>query len=70
MVGESVRIETAPGIELEVFQYQGGDKLALLLHGFPEHAGCWQNQIDTLLSLGYTVWVPNLRGYGRSGQIR
>ena len=60
------RIQTAADIELEVFQYGESDRLALCLHGFPDGADCWDNQIETLLGLGYTVWVPNLRGYGNS----
>jgi pimeloyl-ACP methyl ester carboxylesterase len=43
-----------------------GDKLALLLHGFPECAFSWRDQIPLLAQLGYRVWAPNLRGYGKS----
>jgi pimeloyl-ACP methyl ester carboxylesterase len=38
----------------------------LLLHGFPECAHSYRYQIATLERLGYRVWVPNLRGYGKS----
>ncbi len=41
-------------------------RLALLLHGFPEHAISWRHQLPMLASLGYRVWAPNQRGYGRS----
>ena len=41
-----------------------GDRLALCLHGFPEHAYSWRNQMPLLARLGYRVWAPNLRGYG------
>ena len=41
-----------------------GDKLALCLHGFPEHAISWRHQMPLLARLGYRVWAPNLRGYG------
>ena len=41
-------------------------KLALCLHGFPEHAYSWRYQIPLLTDLGYTVWAPNLRGYGNT----
>ncbi|MGH7728972.1 MAG: alpha/beta fold hydrolase, partial [Vulcanimicrobiaceae bacterium] len=43
-----------------------GERLALLLHGFPEHAISWRHQIPLLAGLGYRVWAPNLRGYGNS----
>src|SRR5689334_24782649 len=45
---------------------QDNGKLALLLHGFPEHYYSWRYQIEPLIALGYRVWVPNLRGYGQS----
>ncbi len=41
-------------------------KLALCLHGFPEHAHAWRHQLPMLGELGYEVWAPNLRGYGKS----
>jgi epoxide hydrolase 4 len=40
------------------------DRLALCLHGFPEHAYSWRHQMPLLAQLGYRVWAPNLRGYG------
>lgn len=41
-----------------------GERLALCLHGFPEHAYSWRHQVPLLARLGYRVWAPNLRGYG------
>jgi epoxide hydrolase 4 len=46
----------------------GGTKFALLLHGFPESNLSWRFQVPLLVSLGYEVWVPNLRGYGQSSR--
>jgi len=54
------------GLTFEVATHGTGDKLALLLHGFPETAHCWRFQIALLERLGYRVWAPNLRGYGRT----
>lgn len=42
------------------------DQLALLLHGFPEHAISWRFQMPLLAQHGYRVWAPNQRGYGRT----
>ncbi len=64
------RMVAANGCTFEVFEAGSGDRLALLLHGFPEHAIAWHNQIDTLVDLGYRVWVPNQRGYGRTSRPR
>ena len=54
------------GLRFEVTTAGTGDKLALLLHGFPECAYSWRYQIPLLAPLGYRVWAPNLRGYGKS----
>ena len=43
-------------------------RLALLLHGFPEHAFSWRHQIPFLAARGYRVWAPNQRGYGNSAR--
>ena len=56
----------ANGLDFEVLTAGEGDKLALCLHGFPEHALSWRAQIPTLVDLGYRVWAPNQRGYGNT----
>ncbi len=45
-----------------------GDRLALCLHGFPEHSFSWRYQLPLLADLGYQAWAPNLRGYGNSSR--
>src|ERR1700689_3693010 len=66
MVWDGVEIikHTANGIEFEIATLGTGDRLALCLHGFPEHAYSWRFQMPMLARLGYRVWAPNLRGYG------
>jgi pimeloyl-ACP methyl ester carboxylesterase len=54
------------GLRFEVTSAGAGDRLALLLHGFPECAYSWRYQIPLLARLGYRVWAPDLRGYGKS----
>jgi epoxide hydrolase 4 len=44
----------------------GGERVAILLHGFPEAHFSWRHQIGLLASEGYEVWAPNQRGYGAS----
>jgi pimeloyl-ACP methyl ester carboxylesterase len=56
----------ANGINFEVATMGSGDRLALCLHGFPEHAYSWRYQMPLLARLGYRVWAPNLRGYGNT----
>jgi pimeloyl-ACP methyl ester carboxylesterase len=65
--GEFVTIE-ANGLSFEVLTAGTGDRLALCLHGFPEHAISWRLQIPTLVRLGYRVWAPNQRGYGNTSR--
>ena len=60
---ETIRI-AANNIEFEIATLGSGDRLALCLHGFPEHAHSWRFQMPLLAKLGYRVWAPNLRGYG------
>lgn len=62
---ETLRVH-ANGIGFEVFSRGSGDRLALCLHGFPEHAYSWRFQMPVLAALGYRVWAPNLRGYGNT----
>jgi len=56
----------ANGLSFEVDKCGSGDKLAICLHGFPEHSFSWRYQLPYLAELGYEAWAPNLRGYGGS----
>jgi pimeloyl-ACP methyl ester carboxylesterase len=65
-------VQTVPanGLRFEVLMAgdPGASSLALLLHGFPEHAISWREQMLPLARLGYRVWAPNQRGYGGSSR--
>jgi pimeloyl-ACP methyl ester carboxylesterase len=65
----TIRVE-ANGIHFEVATMGAGERLALCLHGFPEHAYSWRHQMPMLAKLGYRVWAPNLRGYGKTDSPR
>src|SRR5262249_57021008 len=56
----------ANGLRFEVLEQGTGDRLALCLHGFPEHAISWRHQIPVLAGMGYRVLAVNQRGYGRT----
>lgn len=66
--GSGIEIEwvEANGLTFEVATAGGGDRLALLLHGFPELHYSWRGQMPLLAEMGYRVLAPNLRGYGGS----
>ena len=67
---DEIRTEfvAANGLTFEVDKCGDGDKLAICLHGFPEHAFSWRYQLPMLASMGYEAWAPNLRGYGKSSR--
>jgi epoxide hydrolase 4 len=66
----AIRHETvrANGIDFQVAMAGSGERLALCLHGFPESSFSWRYQMPLLAQLGYRVWAPDLRGYGRSSR--
>lgn len=64
----ATRFVTANGLDFEVSECGSGDRLALCLHGFPEHAASWRHQLPLLAGLGYRAWAPNQRGYGRTSR--
>jgi epoxide hydrolase 4 len=58
----------ANGLKFNVAVLGAGDKLALCLHGFPESSFSWRYQMPLLAGLGYRVWAPDLRGYGKTSR--
>ena len=70
MNGTTIRTEMveANGLTFETDMCGDGNRLALFLHGFPENKFSWRFQMPLLAELGYTVWAPNLRGYGGSSR--
>ena len=50
------------------FLDEGEGTPVLMLHGFPDSARLWRNQIPALVDAGYRVIAPDLRGYGRSSR--
>jgi pimeloyl-ACP methyl ester carboxylesterase len=64
---DTIRV-AANGLDFEVATCGDGPRFALCLHGFPECNYSWRHQMPLLARLGYTVWAPNLRGYGNSSR--
>jgi len=64
----STEFVSANGLRFEVDMCgdQSSKKLAICLHGFPEHSVSWRNQLPMLAALSYKTWAPNMRGYGNS----
>jgi pimeloyl-ACP methyl ester carboxylesterase len=53
------------GVRLHYVTAGEGEKLVILLHGFPEFWYSWRHQIEAL-SNEYTVVAPDMRGYNLS----
>jgi epoxide hydrolase 4 len=66
--GITTRFVEANGERFELAECGGGEKLAILLHGFPELNFSWRHQMPMLAEQGYRVWAPNMRGYGASSK--
>jgi pimeloyl-ACP methyl ester carboxylesterase len=65
----SRRVDTNNGVVLHILEagFDGPRKpCVVLLHGFPELAYCWRNQLLPLASAGFHVIAPDLRGFGLS----
>ena len=46
---------------------KGGGPLVILLHGFPDNAHTWDQQITALADAGFRAVAPYLRGYYPTG---
>jgi pimeloyl-ACP methyl ester carboxylesterase len=65
----SRRVDTNNGVVLHILEAgfeAPGKPGVVLLHGFPELAYCWRNQLLPLARAGFHVVAPDLRGYGLS----
>jgi pimeloyl-ACP methyl ester carboxylesterase len=62
----SVTIQSADAGPLEISVQELGDgPPVLLLHGWPQHSGCWRG-VAPLLADRYRAIAPDLRGFGLS----
>ncbi|HEX8440276.1 alpha/beta hydrolase [Archangium sp.] len=58
----------ANGLKFSAMEMGEGPELVLCLHGFPDHARSFREQMPALAEAGYRVIVPTLRGYEPSSQ--
>jgi pimeloyl-ACP methyl ester carboxylesterase len=62
-------IDNNNGVKMHILESGFQDRsrpCAVLLHGFPELAYTWRNQLLPLAEAGFHVVAPDMRGYGRS----
>jgi pimeloyl-ACP methyl ester carboxylesterase len=65
-------IDNNNGLKMHILESGFQDRnrpCVVLLHGFPELAYTWRNQLLPLAQAGFHVIAPDLRGYGRSVKI-
>jgi pimeloyl-ACP methyl ester carboxylesterase len=55
------------GIDLRV-HVAGEGPLVILMHGWPEQSLSWRHVVPALVTAGYRVATPDMRGYGESGK--
>jgi pimeloyl-ACP methyl ester carboxylesterase len=55
-----------PGGTFQLLRAGRGERLAIVLHGFPDHPPTFAPLIEALAAAGYTVAAPWLRGYAPS----
>ena len=67
MNSEQGRILEVNGVSLHVEEHGTGTPV-LLLHGWPDSAYVWRNQIPFLSGHGFRAVAPDLRGFGRSSR--
>jgi pimeloyl-ACP methyl ester carboxylesterase len=53
------------GIRMALYE-QGDGPAVILLHGFPELAFSWRQQLPAIAKAGFRAIAPDQRGYGRS----
>jgi pimeloyl-ACP methyl ester carboxylesterase len=51
-------------IDMHLLEEGDGERLVLLLHGFPELAWSWRHQLRPLADAGFRVVAPDMRGFG------
>jgi pimeloyl-ACP methyl ester carboxylesterase len=63
-----VRRANVRGVDLAYLREGEGGFPLVLLHGWPETMRIWWRNIGPLVDAGFEVIVPDLRGFGASGQ--
>ena len=55
--------------DIEINTYvDGSGPLVIMVHGWPESWYSWRHQINYLVENGFSVAVPDMRGYGLSSK--
>lgn len=58
-------VDTGRGVRLSVAELGEGEPV-VMVHGWPQHGGCWRAVAPAVAERGYRVICPDLRGFGGS----
>lgn len=58
----------ANGLRFAIDEAGEGDRVALLLHGFPQSRRCWRHLLPAIAAGGWRAVAPDMRGYGGSSR--
>ena len=65
---ETSRVQVEDGVDLRV-RHGGDGPPVVLLHGHPRTHTTWYRVEPLVVTAGYTVVCPDLRGYGQSSTL-
>ena len=68
MVEIRTRAVEANGLRFAIDEAGDGDRVALLLHGFPQSRHCWRHLLPAIAARGWRAVAPDMRGYGGSSR--
>ncbi|EPZ5422429.1 TPA: alpha/beta hydrolase, partial [Vibrio parahaemolyticus] len=54
-------------ITIQAYEKGQGEPI-VFVHGFPDSANAWRNQIDPFVNAGYRVITLDMRGYGKTSK--
>jgi epoxide hydrolase 4 len=58
----------ANGLRFTIDEAGEGERVALLLHGFPQSRRCWRHLLPAIAARGWRAVAPDMRGYGGSSR--
>ncbi len=72
MLERTLALRSADGLPLSVRDFGAPDaeQTIVLVHGYGEHSGRYAQRVESMVSRGYRVLAPDMRGHGRSGGQR
>lgn len=63
---EPGKIYEINGVNYHVYDQGHSDKVALLVHGWPDQSDVWAAQVEALQNAGYRTIVPDQLGWGKT----